>query len=143
MKLFYTILLVACTSSVAFAQSINKRDVPADVLKSYLSQNSKGALDSSWSKQTITVYKVNYMDDGMKYEAQYFEDGSWIKTITSIPVAELTPAITNQINTMYSGRKVNNAAIELNPEGRFYTVEIGQGAEKMTLYFLSSGKFVK
>jgi hypothetical protein len=44
---------------------------------------------------------------------------------------------------MYSGRKVNNAAIELNPEGRFYTVEIGQGAEKMTLYFLSSGKFVK
>lgn len=141
-KVLFTALLL-CGVGVAFSQNINKREVPTAVMRSYVSQNSRGALDSVWSRTTVTIYKVNYLDEGKRYEAQYFEDGGWIKTFTEIPQVELLPGIVKQISELYPGHKVAKAYIELNNDGKFYTVDLEKGADKITIYFLMSGKFVK
>ncbi len=141
-KVLFAALLLSGVS-VAYAQNINKREVPTAVMRSYVSQNSRGALDSVWSRTTVTIYKVNYIDEGKRYEAQYFEDGGWIKTYTEIPQAELLPGIIKQISELYPGHKVAKAYVELNNDGKFYTVDLEKGADKITIYFLMSGKFVK
>lgn len=141
-KVLFAALLL-CGVSVAYAQNINKREVPTAVMRSYVSQNSRGALDSVWSRTTVTIYKVNYIDEGKRYEAQYFEDGGWIKTYTEIPQTELLPGIIKQISELYPGHKVAKAYVELNNDGKFYTVDLEKGADKITIYFLMSGKFVK
>lgn len=127
-----------------FAQiTIPKKEVPNEVIKSYLSQNSKGAQDSVWSKETISIYKVYFMDDGKRYESHYFGDGRWIKTFTEISQLDLLPNITNQIIDLYPGHKINKAYIELNNDGKLYAVDLTKGKDEITIYFTSSGKFFK
>lgn len=141
-KILFTALLMIGLTQVE-AQQINKQEVPTAVMRSYVSQNSRGALDSVWSRTTVTIYKVHYIDEGKRYEAQYFEDGGWIKTFTEIKQTELLPGITNQIMELYPGHRVAKAYIELNNDGKFYTVDLVKGNDKITIYFLTSGKFVK
>jgi hypothetical protein len=144
-KLLLSFALAMFMFSMAQAQQISKKDVPPQVLKSYMSQNSKGTLDSVWSKQVMSIYKVNYTDEGRKYEAQYLEDGGWVKTFTEITPGELLPAINNQITQLYPTYKVARAFIELNNEGKFYAVDLlnANGKDKLYVYFLMSGKIVK
>ncbi len=141
------LLFVFCLSLVAafngYAQQISKKDVPAPIIKSYLSQNSKGVQDSVWSKEVIAIYKVNYMDDGKPYEAQYFEDGRWIKTFTEITQSELHPAIAAQLTQHYPNYKIEKSFIELNNDGKFYAVDLARGKDKLYVYFQMSGKMVR
>ncbi len=137
------VLALILASTAIYAQQVSRNDLPPAVLRSYLSQNSKGALDSVWSKNIVTIYKVNYIDEGMRYEAQYFEDGRWIKTFTEIPQTDLLKGITNQIIDLYPGHRIKRVTIELNNDGKFYSVDLIKGNDKITLYFLTSGQMVK
>lgn len=140
--LFVSTLLLA--GSIASAQStVAKKDVPAAVVKSYLSQNSKGAQDSVWSKETITVYRVHYIDDGKRYESQYFSDGRWIKTFTEITQAELPPNIISQLPDLYPGSSIKRAYIELNNDGKFYALDLMKNKDEITIYFTPGGKFFR
>ena len=142
-KIFFAFTLFFGTSLIVSAQSIAKKEVPPAVMRSYLAQNSRGALDSMWTRTTVTIYKVHFMDDGKRYEAQYFEDGSWIKTFTEIAQSDLLPGIITQVNQTYPSFKIERAAIELNNDGKFYAIDLIKGNDKLTIYFLMSGKFVK
>ncbi len=120
-----------------------KKEIPNAVVKSYLSQNSKGAQDSVWSKETVTIYKVYFVDDGKRYEAQYVEDGKWIKTFTKVSQIDLLPNITGQIIDLYPDHKIAKSYIELNNDGKFYAIDLEKGKDKITVYFTPSGKFFK
>jgi len=136
-----SLFLISCA---AFAQApIQKKDVPAEVIKSYLSQNSKGAQDSVWTKETVTIYKVYYMDGGKRYESHYFGDGKWIKTFTEMPTADLLPAITRQVGELYPGHAILKSYIELNNDGKFYAVDLKKNNDEITIYFYTNGKFAK
>lgn len=131
-------------STICFGQStIPKKEVPNAVVTSYLSQNSKGAQDSVWSKETITIFKVNYIDDGKRYQAHYLSDGKWVKTFTEIVQVELLPNITNQIIDLYPDHKIVKSYIELNNDGKFYATDLRKGKDEITVYFTTSGKFFK
>jgi hypothetical protein len=141
-KIVASFLLFLATGSL-YAQQVGKQDVPPAVLRSYISQNSRGALDSAWSKSIVTIYKVNYVDEGKRYEAQYFEDGKWIKTFTEIPQTDLMKGVTNQIIDLYPNHRIIRVTIELNNDGKFYAVDLAKGNDRITVYFLMSGLLVK
>lgn len=144
MKKFITIIGLSLFTIAGFAQNnISKNDVPKAVVNSYLSQNSKGTTDTIWSTETITVYKVHYLDNGQIYEASYFADGRWNKTFTEIEVSTLPAAVVKQVNLIYPNHKIVKACYELNNDGVFYATDLVQGKDMMTVYFTTSGKFVK
>lgn len=144
-----TISLISAIILSAFAFQANAQtpvkvnDVPQSVLKNYYLQNSKGVKDSLWTKEMVTIYKVNYIDEGQTYEAQYFENGDWIRTITEIKQTSLPTVITNQLFSLYPDYKIQKSLIELNNDGKFYTLNLTRGKDAITIYFTMSGRFVK
>jgi hypothetical protein len=144
MKTVTLTLVLSLLSAYVFAQTpVKMGEVPKAVLKSYYSHNSKGAKDSVWSKQILTIYEVTYVEDGTKYQASYFENGDWIKTINEIPMANVPPMVINQLAQLYPGYTATKAFNELNNDGKFYALEIMRDKDKMLIYFTPSGKFFK
>lgn len=142
-QVFFTLSFLFITCA-AFAQTpVAKKDVPAEVIKSYLSQNSKGAHDSVWTIETVATYKVHYNDGGKHYESQYFADGRWIKTFTELNQADLMPAIILKANELYPGNTIKKSYVELNNDGKFYVLDIVKDKQEMTIYFYTNGKFAK
>jgi hypothetical protein len=136
--------LLAAISFHASAQTpIKVNDVPQPVLKNYYLQNSKGVKDSLWTKELVSIYKVNYIDEGQTYEAQYFENGEWIRTFTEIKQTSLPTIITNQLFNLYPDYRILKSLIELNNDGKFYTLSLVRGKDAITIYFTMSGRFVK
>lgn len=136
--------LFACAATVSAQTPVKTNEVPPAVLKTYYSQNSKGAKDSLWVKEIITVYKVTYIEDGTRYEAQYFSNGDWIKTWNEIPMDNVPTTVINQLGTLYPGYKATKAYNELNNDGKFYVIDIERGGkDNMSIYFTPSGKFFK
>jgi hypothetical protein len=142
-QLFFTCSFLLLAGTVFSQNNIPKKDVPPEVIRSYVSQNSTGAQDSVWSKETVTVYKVRYSDSGKSYEAQYFGDGKWIRTFTEINTSDLMPAITRQVGELYPGYRIARSCIELNNDGKFYAVDLQKNKDEITVYFYTSGKFAR
>jgi len=141
-NLFALITLFYAATGMA-QTTIKSNDVPPAVLKNYYLQNSKGVKDSVWIKEMVTIYKVNYMDEGQRYEAQYFANGDWIKTYTEIKQTDLPMGVTNQMMNYYPGYSIAKAFIELNNDGKFYVLDLVRGKDSISIYFTMSGKFVK
>lgn len=138
------VLITLFYAATGMAQTtIKSGDVPPAVLKNYYLQNSRGAKDSVWIKEQVTIYKVNYMDEGQRYEAQYFANGDWIKTYTEIKQMDLPMGVTNQMMTMYPGYTISKSYIELNNDGKFYVLDLVRGKDSITIFFTMSSKFVK
>jgi hypothetical protein len=143
MKKLLTLTLILTSVAVWAQTPLKSNEVPAAVLKNYYLQNSKGAKDSVWIKEQVTIYKVNYIDEGQRYEAQYFANGDWIKTYTEIKQTDLPVGVTNQMMTMYPGYSISKSFIELNNDGKFYVLDLVRGKDAISIYFSMSGKFVK
>ena len=143
--LFTFILLVgfALINNLQAQTIVKQSEVPKQVLKSYHSHNSKGIKDSIWTKKTITIYHVNYEEDGYKYQAEYFDNGDWIKTVNEIPVTEVPETVKKLALNMYPGYVITKSYNELNNDGKFYALDIEKDKDKMTIYFTPSGKFFK
>ena len=110
MKKCLTIILLSFITATGFAQNtISRNEVPKPVIQSYISQNSNGITDSIWSKEVISIYKVQYNDNGQRYEANYFSDGRWIKTYTEIELSALPINIVKQVNIIYPNHKIVKA----------------------------------
>ena len=143
-KIFFSTIL-SVLGFVAIAQTntslpIKKSAVPEPVIKSYLSQNSLGTKDTLWEKETITIFKVKYIDNNRTFESQYSADGKWIRTITIIDVNELPVLVVNQLKTTYPEFGITKAMIELSSNGKLYAVEITKGQNILMEYFLMNGK---
>jgi hypothetical protein len=141
--LFSAILSVLGYAAMAQAgtnQPLKKSAVPEPVIKSYLSQNSGGATDTIWEKETITIYKVKYIDNNRTYESQFSADGKWIKTFTIIDANELPVLVVNQLKTTYPEYGISKAMIELSSNGKLYAVEITKGKNTLIEYFLMNGR---
>ncbi len=147
MKKIILSTIVTLFGVAAMAQSntqpIKKSAVPEQVIKSYLSQNSAGAIDSIWEKETVFIYKVKYVDNNRNYESQYSADGKWIRTYTIIEANELPLLVVNQLQTMYPEYTITKATIELSGNGKLYAVNITKGKDTLTEYFLMNGKSFK
>ena len=141
--LFSTILSVLGFAAIAQtnnSQPIKKSAVPEPVIKSYLSQNSLGTKDTVWEKETITIFKVKYIDNNRTYESQYSADGKWIRTFTIIDANELPVLVVTQLKTTYPEYGITKAMIELSSNGKLYAVEITKAQNILIEYFLMNGR---
>ena len=141
--LFSTILSVLGFAAIAQtnnSQPIKKSAVPEPVIKSYLSQNSLGTKDTVWEKETITIFKVKYIDNNRTYESQYSADGKWIRTFTIIDANELPVLVVTQLKTTYPEYGITKAMSELSSNGKLYAVEITKAQNILIEYFLMNGR---
>jgi hypothetical protein len=146
MKKIVLLTLLACGTYLANAQQhnpIKKSQVPAAVIKSYLSQNSTGNNDTLWETETVTIYKVRHKEENREYVYEYKADGNWLRTYTILGLEELPVLVVNQIQTSYPEYTITKAMIELSSNGKLYAIELQRGQTKVTEYFLMSGKLYR
>ncbi len=146
MKKLVLLTLLASGTYLANAQQhnpIKKSQVPASVIKSYLSQNSTGNNDTLWETETVTIYKVRHKEENREYVYEYKADGNWLRTYTIIWLEELPVLVVNQIQTSYPEYTITKAMIELSSNGKLYAIELQRGQTKVTEYFLMSGKLYR
>lgn len=146
MKKLVLFTLLASGAYLANAQQqkpIKKSQVPAAVIKSYLSQNSTGTNDTIWETETVTIYKVRHKEENREYVYEYKADGNWLRTYTIIGLDELPVLVVNQIQTSYPEYTITKAMIELSSNGKLYAIDLQRGETKVTEYFLMSGKLFR
>ena len=147
MKKLFSILLILTAGYGVQAQNLNVKvkinQVPEEVRKAYLSQNSNGINDTIWEKEFITIYKVKYKDEGLIYEAQYTNTGQWIKTFTRIGIDQLPLLVVNQLKAIYPDFSISDASIELSEKGKVYAVVLRRGKSEITEYFTMEGKLYR
>lgn len=139
-KTLLTLILSAASTAVFAQVQVKKNEVPEAVVKAYLNQNSKGAQDTTWEKEVISIYKVKFMDENRQYESQYSSDGQWIKTHTKISQDELPMLAMNHLKATYPEFAIKQCSIVLNNNGKLYVVELQKGKNTITEQFLMSGK---
>lgn len=146
MKKILLLTLLTGSAFLANAQqsnNIKKSQVPAAVIKSYLSQNSMGTNDTLWETETVTIYKVKHQEENRTYTYEYKADGNWLRTYTILGLDELPVLVINQLQTSYPEYTITKAMIELSSNGKLYAIELQRGQTKVMEYFLMSGKLYR
>lgn len=135
------ILIIALL--VAFnCQKGVKAQAPEAVKKTFQAKYP-GENDPDWHKDDKGYYEANFKIDGIKYRADFNEDGSWVETETSIDKDELPEAIQKVIKEKYKDEDITEIEkVESASKGLFYDVEFKQKGKNKDVEFRANGSII-
>ncbi len=86
-------------------------------------------------------YKATFIENGIKYEAEFLASGQWVETERIVSKKEFPEVVLQKIKEKYPGFIVTKYEIEITPKGVFYEVDITNGEIEDELYFDEKGNF--
>lgn len=99
---------------------------------------------TGWSAMDVNDYVVAFDMDGEKYYGWYDSDGTWIGTAYVITdYSKLPTAVTNTINTQFSGYTITSVNREWQKDRMAYEVELKSSSSKVKLLVDGSGTIIK
>ncbi|AFY44327.1 PepSY-like domain-containing protein [Nostoc sp. PCC 7107] len=91
-----------------------------------------------WEK-THYGYEATYIQNNIKYEAEFSDTGEWLETEYYVTSKEFPDIVLKRIQEEYPNFKITKYEIEITPEGNFYEVDITDGEIEYELYFDGDG----
>ncbi|MBE9205982.1 PepSY-like domain-containing protein [Nostoc sp. LEGE 06077] len=125
--------LSACNSSQT---QNNQIKAPEIVDKAFTEKYSH--IPRVWEK-TNYGYEATYMQNNIKYEAEFSDTGEWLETEYYVAGEEFPDIVLKRIHQEYPNFKITKYEIEITPEGNFYEVDITDGEIEYELYFDVNG----
>ncbi|MBD2168345.1 PepSY-like domain-containing protein [Calothrix membranacea FACHB-236] len=130
---FSSTLLVACHQLQNHQQAII---VPPSVEAAF--QAKYADVPRTWQK-THYGYEANFIQNNIKYEAEFSETGKWLETEYYVQGKDFPAVVLKRIKQERPQFKITKYEIEITPQGNFYEVDITDGEIEEELYFDSSG----
>lgn len=129
------ILTLSCNTGV-------KAQAP-DAVKKTFQAKYPGENDPDWHKDDHGYYEANFKIDGVKYRADFNEDGSWVETETSIDKKDLPDAIKAVIKEKYGDEDITEVEkVDSAKKGIFYDVEFKKKGKNMDVEFKADGSII-
>ncbi len=123
-------------------QAVSSQEVPKAV-KDNFEIMYPGEDDPDWHIDSHGYYEANFKKKGIKYRADYFKDGRWFETETSIKKKELPKAIREVIEEKYDGYKITEIEkVEHYTKGLFYDVEFKRKGKNKDVEFKEDGTII-
>lgn len=136
-------LLVILGLIVVFScNTATKTQAPKAVKKTFQAKYP-GENDPDWHQDANNNYEANFKIDGIKYRADFKENGTWIETETSLKKKELPKPIKNAIKDNYGSEDITEIEkVESATKGLFYDVEFKQKGKNKDVEFRKNGSII-
>jgi len=135
------ILIICLTLTLACNAGV-KAQAP-DAVKKTFQAKYPGENDPDWHQDDHGYYEANFKIDGIKYRADFNEDGSWVETETSIDEDDLPKAILKVIEEKYADEDITEVEkVDSASKGLFYDVEFKQKGKNMDVEFKADGTII-
>jgi len=136
---FFSVLLVFMVSFLACQQVLTSQEAPQAVQDNF-NKMYPGEDNPNWHVDAHGYYEAHFKKDGIKYRADYNEDGSWYETETSIKVKELPKAIRKVIEEQYAHLEISEVEkVQHHSKGLFYDVEFKRKGKNKDIEFKEDG----
>jgi uncharacterized membrane protein YkoI len=143
MKTASVLCLVVLMSGFASAQKLKESEVP-EAVKNAFNQKFSGVKEVKWSKESATVFEVEFEVAEHEQSATFDNSGRWTGTETEIKKSELPATVQATIAKEFSGYKIDEAEKAESPDhGSFYEVELKNGKQKYEVQLSAEGKVIK
>ena len=134
--IFIGLLLIFACNAGAYAQA-------PDAVKKTFQAKYPGENDPDWHKDDHGYYEANFKIDGIKYRADFNEDGTWVETETSIDKKDLPEAIRKVIKENFGSEDISEIEkVESAIKGTFYDVEFKQKGKNKDIEFREDGSMI-
>ncbi len=123
-----TLMLTACNK----ATNTQSTQVPPTVQSAFAAKYP--GVTPRWESQPYG-YEAIFQKNGIKYEAEFSQDGRWLETEYEVPENRFSTLVINRVKKEYPGYKIKKREIELTPRGTFYEVEVEGGGKQIERYY--------
>jgi hypothetical protein len=114
--------------------------VPTPVLEAF-AEKYPDVKEPSWEVDGNGYWEAHFVEDDVKYRADFRPNGMWIETENGITYDDLPPDVRAAIELKYRRDQVRDVeAVDSATHGLFYDVELKQGAGKFDLMLDRDGK---
>lgn len=128
------VLLNACSK---LENSRKQILVPTVVEKAFNTKYSPD-IPRTWQKHYYG-YEAVFIQNNIKYEAEYSDNGEWLETEYYVSEKEFPKAVLQKIKKERPNFVITKYEIEITPQGIFYEVDITDGEIEEELYFDEKG----
>ena len=137
-----TIGLIMCLTLV-FACGLGTKAKAPDAVKKTFKVKYPGENDPDWHQDDHGYYEAHFKIDGIKYRADFNEDGSWVETETSIDEKDLPEAIKKVIKDKYEDEDITEIEkVDSATKGAFYDVEFKKKGKNKDVEFKADGTII-
>lgn len=114
------------------------------VVESIFSGQYPDAKDVEWEVDSNGFWEASFEEDGVKYRADFRENGEWIETETTIEFNELPDAVQKAVRSEYGDDEISEVEkVSSALRGIFYDVEFKRPGKNQDVEFLTNGERVK
>lgn len=133
LTVFFVLLLVGCQQQL-------KSQAAPQAVKDNFNKMYPGEDDPNWHVDAHGYYEAHFKQNGIKYRADYYKDGRWYETETSIKVKDLPKAIRKVIKKQFKGMEISEVEkVQHNEKGLFYDVEFKRKGKNKDIEFREDG----
>ena len=137
---FLFALLILVTMSCN--QLVSSQEVPKSVKENFRKMYP-GENDPDWHIDSHGYFEAKFKKNGIRYRADYFEDGRWFETETNIAKNELPKAIRKVIKERFGSFKISEIEkVEHHSKGLFYDVEFKRKGKNKDVEFKEDGTII-
>ena len=136
------IIVVFALVSMFSCQANTKKSVPDKVLTAF-QQKFPNAEKTKWSKEDATEWEAEFKLYGIKYSANFKEDGSWVETEYSLLVKNIPTIIQSAISNNYPGYEIEGAEVSETASHLYYEIEIEKDRSELEIIIDKSGKIIE
>lgn len=111
--------------------------VPAVVENAFNTKYSPD-IPRTWQKHYYG-YEAVFIQNNIKYEAEYSDNGEWLETEYYVSEKEFPKAVLQKIKKERPNFVITKYEVEITPKGIFYEVDITDGEIEEELYFDEKG----
>jgi hypothetical protein len=138
MKTLIMALIVTFISFNAYAQK-----VPA-VISEAFNKKFPDVTKVKWDKENAQEYEASFKLNGIKYSANFSDNGEWLETETGISFDKLPQKVQDSFNTNYKGHTVKAVSSIGTSKGiTKYEIEYKKGKKTVELFYDENGNTVK
>ena len=113
------------------------------VVKEAFAEKFPGAKNVNWDKENASEWEAEFKWNGLKYSANFLEDGAWQETEHKIKESEVPQNVLASLKTNFPGYEIEEVEISETPTATLYEFGIEKGEKEVEVAIDKTGKVVK
>ena len=147
MKILHSIIIISIifwTWIPCSAQEKSKAEI-FTVVKNNFEKMYPGAEIKEWELEENNIYEVEFTFNGLKYEAEYTQDGTWLFTERDIETNEIpAPVLQSLKASEWASWKIDEVEELSAPrQEKYYEIELNQNGQEVYLYYNPDGTLIE
>jgi hypothetical protein len=140
-KIILLLFILGVSISGLHAQKISEKKVPPIIKKDFIKKFPKPK-KVKW-KKIESLYFAQFSIGGKGIDITYESTGTWVETMTEIPVSDLPAEVVTGMNNIFTGAKIRTVAkIEQSSKEILYIIQLKYQGGKAEATFDKNGNQV-